>query len=179
MPIYEFACPDCRVLYNFFSRRINTSTVPNCPKCGKPLSKQISLFQAKSGTGKDPDPWGMANDGCDDDFANAPDFNVNDERVAGAIEELGTKIDRMDDTDTEGAAKLMQEFSQKSGVKFSKDVNEALNRMAAGDDGDDVAATLGDALSSDNPFDTSLPTGTESAPKRETPFTKDPTLYEM
>lgn len=179
MPIYEFACSDCRVLYNFFSRKINTTTIPSCPKCGKPLSKQISLFQAKSGSGTDSDPWGMANDGCDDDTAGAPDFNVNDERIASAINELGTKIERMDDTNTEKAAKLIQEFSQKSGIKFSKDVNEALNRMAAGDDGDDVAASFDEALSSENPFDTTIAPGTLSTKKRETPFTKDPTLYEM
>lgn len=179
MPIYEFACNDCRILYNFFARRVNTETVPACPKCGKPLSKQISLFQAKSGNGKDSDPWGMANDGCDDDFANAPDFDTGDERVANAIDELGDKIDKMDDTDTEGAAKLMQEFSQKSGVKFSKEVNEALGRMAAGEDADTVASQLGDALSSENPFDTST-TSPESVPQKQVlPFTKDPTLYEM
>ena len=25
MPIYEFYCPDCNTLFNFFSRTINTS----------------------------------------------------------------------------------------------------------------------------------------------------------
>ncbi len=179
MPIYEFACPDCRTLFQFFSRRVNTETVPPCPKCGKPLSKQISLFQAKSGKGADSDPWGLANDGCDDDTAGAPDFDTGDERIAGAIEEMGQKIDTMDDTDSAGAAKLMQEFSQKSGVKFNKDVNEALSRIASGEDADTVASQMGDALNSDNPFDTSgSPGGTASA-SRPHPFAKDPTLYEM
>ncbi len=179
MPIYEFACPECRTLFQFFSRRVNTTTVPPCPKCGKPLSKQISLFQAKSGGGADNDPWGLGGDGCDDDTAAAPDFDTGDERVAGAIEELGSKIDSMDDTDAAGAAKLMQEFSQKSGVKFNKDVNEALGRIAAGEDADAVASQLGDALNSDNPFDTATGPGRGAAPTRPVPFTKDPTLYEM
>lgn len=178
MPIYEFACNDCRTLFQFYSRRINTETIPACPRCGKSLSKQISLFQAKSGSGKDNDPWGMANDGCDDDTANAPDFNTGDERIANAIDELGSKIDNMDDTDSAGAAKLMQEFSQKSGVKFNKDVNEALSRMAAGEDADSVATQLGDALSSDNPF-ASENNQPELNQVRQTPFAKDPTLYEM
>ncbi len=177
MPIYEFACPDCRTLFQFFSRRVNTSTVPTCPTCGKPLFKQISLFQAKSGSGDDA-PWGLARDGCDDDTAGAPDFDTGDERVAGAIEELGSKIDSMDDTDASGAARLMQEFSQKSGVKFNKDVNEALGRLAAGEDADAVASQLGDALDSDNPFDTTGIKGASSG-ARPHPFTKDPTLYEM
>ena len=180
MPIYEFACPDCRTLFQFFSRRVNTETVPPCPKCGKPLAKQISLFQAKSGSG-DADPFGLAGDGCDDDMAGAPDFDAGDERIAGAIEEMGSKIDHMDDNDSAGAAKLMQEFSQKSGVKFNKDVNEALGRIAAGEDADAVAAQMGDALESANPFDTSGPKGGlgRGASPRQRPFAKDPTLYEM
>lgn len=178
MPIYEFACNDCRTLFNFYARRVNTDTIPNCPKCGKPLSKQISLFRAKSGSGADRDPWGMANDGCDDDTASAPDFDVGDERIAGAIDELGAQIDRMDDTDTAGSAKLMQEFSRRSGVKFNKSVNEALSRMAGGEDADSVAADLGDALNSDNPFDNAR-TGETSDKVMPEPYAKDPTLYEM
>ena len=178
MPIYEFACPDCRTLFQFFSRRVNTETVPSCPKCGQPLAKQISLFQAKSGNG-DADPFGLAGDGCDDDTAGAPDFDAGDERIAGALEEMGSKIDTMDDTDSAGAAKLMQEFSQKSGVKFNKDVNEALSRIASGEDADTVASQMGDALESANPFDTSGSKGGLGGGARPHPFTKDPTLYEM
>jgi len=34
MPIYEFACPKCRVIYNFLSQRVNPGRLPACPKCG-------------------------------------------------------------------------------------------------------------------------------------------------
>ena len=152
--------------------------MPPCPRCSRPLSRQVSLFQAKLGSGLDRDPWGLANDGCDDDTAGAPDFDPGDERIARAVDELGSKIDKMDDTDTAGAAKLMQEFAQKSGVKFNKDVNEALGRLAAGEDADAVSAQLGDALDSENPFDTSGGTGRSGA-ARPHPFDRDPTLYDM
>ena len=92
---------------------------------------------------------------------------------------MGSKIDTMDDTDSAGAAKLMQEFSQKSGVKFNKDVNEALSRIASGEDADTVASQMGDALNSDNPFDTSGAKGGVGDGARPHPFAKDPTLYEM
>ena len=84
----------------------------------------------------------------------------------------------MDDTDSAGAAKLMQEFSQKSGVKFNKDVNEALGRIASGEDADTVAAQMGDALNSENPFDTTGAKGATAA-SRQHPFARDPTLYEL
>ena len=45
MPIYEFYCKDCHTVYNFFSKTVNTKTVPACPKCpNKKLSRQVSMF---------------------------------------------------------------------------------------------------------------------------------------
>ena len=45
MPIYEYACPKCRVIFNFLSKRINPERSPVCPKCGnKKLFKQMSRF---------------------------------------------------------------------------------------------------------------------------------------
>ena len=59
MPIYEFYCPDCNTIFNFFSIRINTEKRPDCPKCGrKELQKQMSTFatigKAKEEDGDDP-----------------------------------------------------------------------------------------------------------------------------
>jgi len=45
MPIYEFYCEDCNTIFNFFSKTINTTKKPKCPKCKtKVLSKQLSTF---------------------------------------------------------------------------------------------------------------------------------------
>jgi len=45
MPIYEFACPKCRRIFNFLSKRLNPARPPACPKCGnKKMVKQISRF---------------------------------------------------------------------------------------------------------------------------------------
>jgi putative FmdB family regulatory protein len=45
MPIYEFYCPDCNTLFNFFSRTINTAKQPTCPKCRtRTLERQMSAF---------------------------------------------------------------------------------------------------------------------------------------
>ena len=34
MPIYEFACPKCRKIFSFLSKRVNPDRTPECPKCG-------------------------------------------------------------------------------------------------------------------------------------------------
>ena len=59
MPIYEFACPDCRVIFNFLSKRVNPERSPTCPKCGnKRMAKQMSGYiasahvQPREATGK-------------------------------------------------------------------------------------------------------------------------------
>ena len=44
MPIYEFFCHDCNTIFNFFSRKVNTTKTPRCPKCKNKLSRQVSQF---------------------------------------------------------------------------------------------------------------------------------------
>src|SRR6266849_474111 len=45
MPIYEFACPKCRVIFNYLSKRADPGHLPTCPKCGnKQMVKQVSNF---------------------------------------------------------------------------------------------------------------------------------------
>ena len=58
MPIYEFACPKCRVIFSFLSKRVNPDRLPVCPKCGnRKMSKQVSAFaQLKGGRRDEPAP---------------------------------------------------------------------------------------------------------------------------
>ena len=45
MPIYEFYCDQCNTIFNFFSRGVNTTKTPGCPKCRtRPLSRRMSAF---------------------------------------------------------------------------------------------------------------------------------------
>jgi putative FmdB family regulatory protein len=51
MPIYEFACPKCRRIFSFLSKRVNPGRLPVCPKCGsKKMSRQISRFATARGS---------------------------------------------------------------------------------------------------------------------------------
>src|SRR5689334_16818210 len=92
MPIYEFACPKCRKIYSFLSKRINPDRLPICPKCGnKKLSKQISNFAMTKGI-KEPAAGSGANDA---DSEPMPDFD--DPRVARAMSEMERDMEHLDE----------------------------------------------------------------------------------
>ena len=45
MPIYEFFCPDCNTVFNFYSPTVNTRKIPSCPQCQhRELKKLLSTF---------------------------------------------------------------------------------------------------------------------------------------
>ena len=45
MPIYEFGCPKCRVIFSFLSKRLNPERLPVCPKCGnRKMEKQLRSY---------------------------------------------------------------------------------------------------------------------------------------
>ncbi|HEX9046483.1 MAG TPA: zinc ribbon domain-containing protein, partial [Verrucomicrobiae bacterium] len=76
MPIYEFACPKCRRIFSFLSKRVSPDRLPVCPKCGnKKLSKQVSRFALTKGL---KDSVGPAETGGDE--GPMPDFD--DPRIA-------------------------------------------------------------------------------------------------
>ena len=81
MPIYEFACPKCRRIFSFLSKRVNPGRLPVCPKCGnKKMSKQISRFTMSKGL-KEPAAKGVMAGG----EPLMPDFD--DPRVERAMME--------------------------------------------------------------------------------------------
>jgi len=46
MPIYEYACHNCRQFVEVIVRRVTDDFVPRCPECGgKKLTRMISRFQ--------------------------------------------------------------------------------------------------------------------------------------
>ena len=100
MPIYEFFCKDCHTIFNFFSRRINTGTVPDCPKCGRTLKKLLSSF-ATIGKAKEPG---------DEDLPQGFD----ESRMEGALGELTREAEKMNEEDPKVMARLMRKFSEKT-----------------------------------------------------------------
>ncbi|MEO6036535.1 MAG: zinc ribbon domain-containing protein [Verrucomicrobiota bacterium] len=147
MPIYEFACPKCHRIFNFFSQRINPKRSPVCPKCGnKKLAKQMSSFATLKGA-KEPvatsDGPGHA----------MPD--MEDPRVMRAMSEMERDMSHMDENNPKHMAQMMRKMKEiMPADSMPKEFEVAIKRLEAGEDPEkieaDMGAVLGDALGEDS-----------------------------
>ena len=132
MPIYEFYCDACNILFNFFSRRINTTSIPSCPRCGKEkLTRQLSTFATIS----------KAGDGRGDELGD-----LDEAKMEKAFASLMRESEGMNEDDPRQMASLMRRFSQETGVNLGESMEEALARMEAGEDPAQVEREIGDVL---------------------------------
>jgi len=140
MPIYEFYCRKCNTIYNFFARSVNTDKIPKCPKCKTvDLSHQISVFAAITGGAKE--------DTGDDPFAG-----LDESKMEKAMMQLAAEAEKIKDDDPRAAAALMRKLSETTGMKLGDGFQEALKRLAAGEDPDKIDEEMGDLLSAEEPF---------------------------
>ena len=163
MPIYEFYCPDCNTIYNFFSSTINTTKQPSCPQCGRgKLSRQVSLF---SFTGK-------AEEGGDMD-----DLPIDETKMEQAMHLLEKEADNINEDDPKQAANLMRKLSDMTGLALGDNMDEALSRMEKGEDPEQIEAEMGDLLEGDDPF--VLAGKKTRGIRRDRKPIKDDTLYDL
>jgi len=138
MPIYEFYCDDCNMIFNFFSRTINTTKVPKCPKCHRnDLKRQMSAF---SFTGK-------AKESDDEN-----DLPFDEKKMETAMQMLAGEADKVNEDDPKQAADLMRKLTEMTGMELGPGMQEALRRMEAGEDPEKVEAEMGSILEEEDPF---------------------------
>jgi putative FmdB family regulatory protein len=164
MPIYEFYCSRCNTIYNFFSRRINTTKVPQCPTCGDvPLSRRVSVFAVT----------GRAREAGD-----ADDLPFDESRMERAMQMLAGEADKINEDDPRQAAAMMRKLSDATGLELGAGMQEALRRMERGEDPDAIEAELGDLLENEEPFQLPEKRGAGGAGRRAAPR-RDETLYDL
>lgn len=164
MPIYEFYCEDCNTIFNFFSKTIDTTKKPKCPKCKtKKLSRQMSAF---SFTGK-------AKEDSDMD-----DLPFDEGKMEKAMQMLAGEAENINEDDPRQAANLMRKLTDMTGLELGTGMQEALKRMEAGEDPDAIEAEMGDLLEGEEPFLLPEKKGGLTAKKRPAPH-KDETLYDL
>ncbi len=136
MPIYEFFCDQCNVIFNFYSSKINTTKIPACPQCGKlELSRQISTFAT----------IGKAKESTDDQF-----LGLDETKMEHAFESLMREAEHIKEDDPKQMASLMRKFTSQTGVHLGDSMEEALSRMERGEDPEQVEKDMGDLLSEEN-----------------------------
>lgn len=163
MPIYEFLCDECNTIFNFFSRRINTDKVPDCPRCGRKLMKLLSPFAA----------IGRANEPADHELP--PGFD--EAGMERALGDLAREAEKMNAEDPRAMARLMRRFSEKTGLVLNENMEKALSRLEAGEDPDTIEQEMGDVFEGEEDLPFEFKKARKGAGKK-TPV-HDETLYEM
>ncbi|PON13595.1 hypothetical protein C2W62_33550 [Candidatus Entotheonella serta] len=167
MPVYEFYCADCHTVYKFLSRRVNTEKVPACPRCNRQeLSRQVSLFAISKGrTEEDADPM--------------PD--IDEHRFEQVMSKMAAEAEHMDEEDPRQAARMMRQLYEATGLKMGGGMEEAMRRMEAGEDMDQIEAELGDVLENESEvFDvSSVSKGVKHIRQQYTRPQIDEILYEL
>jgi len=138
MPIYEFYCGKCNTVFSFFSRTVDTTKTPACPKCRRPLKRQMSVF-AKVSCGKE-EPSG---DGIP---------SLDEAKMEKAMAMLAGEAEKISEDDPRQAARLMRKLSDATGLSLGAGMEEALSRLEKGEDPDRIEAEMGDLLEGEEPF---------------------------
>jgi putative FmdB family regulatory protein len=139
MPIYEYACPRCRRIFNFLSRRLTPEGLPTCPKCGnKKMVKQMSRFALSRGL-KEPAAGTEAGEG------EGPMPDLDDPRVARAMGELERDMEHMDENNPKHMAQMMRKMKDiMPAGSMPKELDVAIKRLEAGEDPEKIEEDMGD-----------------------------------
>jgi putative FmdB family regulatory protein len=162
MPIYEFYCDTCNVIFNFFSPRVNTAKKPDCPRCGKrELARRISTFAT----------IGKAKEDGGDQLAG-----LDEAKMERAFESLMREAEHVNEGDPKQMANLMRKFTSQTGINLGGSMEEALSRMEAGEDPEQVESEMGDLLNEEN---LSIELMKKKVLREHRPPAHDEKLYEL
>ena len=140
MPIYEFACPKCRKIYSFLSKRVQPENLPVCPKCGnKKLERQMSAFALTRGA-SEPAPAAS-----EDEPGGAPNFD--DPRIQRAMGEIERDMSHLDENNPKHLAQMLRKMKDimPSGT-MPKEMEAAIKRLEAGEDPEKIEEDMGPLL---------------------------------
>ncbi|MGC9328535.1 MAG: FmdB family zinc ribbon protein, partial [Candidatus Hinthialibacter sp.] len=145
MPIYEYGCPKCRTIFQFWSQKIGEQTTPVCPKCGgKNMKKIVSSFAIGKGQRSTPSQAGAVDDesGMPDPFANmSPEQQAHAERE---MMKLMSQADSLDENDPRQMGAFMRKLTESTGMDMGPEMNEAIRRLERGEDPEKIEEEMGD-----------------------------------
>ena len=142
MPIYEFACPNCRKIFSFLSKRMNPDRLPSCPKCqNRKMVKQVSAFAMPRGIFEPPGP----DSGTGSDEPAMPD--MDDPKIARVMSEMERDMAHMDENNPKHMAHMMRKMKDLMPPgAMPKEMDVAIKRLESGEDPEKIEEDMGDVL---------------------------------
>lgn len=110
MPLYEFYCEPCNTIFTFYSKKVNVTKKPVCPRCSSELERRISMFsfsQKMRGTEALPFKTHQAEEG---------------------VKKVKQELDRLKAKDPQEAAQFKQKFERWSGVTLDYDIGTPVRK---------------------------------------------------
>ena len=143
MPIYEYLCPECNVIFSFMVKNVRKAKKAYCPRCGntKTMERVMSNFASTGLTRKSSDS------SLGEDSSGAPGGDDMPDLTPGQEREmmrLMGQIEGMDENDPKQMGTLMRKMSEITGEGLDPEMEEAVRRLEAGEDPDKIEEDLGD-----------------------------------
>lgn len=142
MPIYEFACPKCRVIFSFLSKRVQPDKVPTCPKCGnKKMTREMSRFASPKGLSEPADA------GPEMEGGEPPMPDMDDPRISRVMNEMERDMEHLDENNPRHMAHMMKKMKEiMPAGTMPKEMDIAIKRLEAGEDPEKIEEDMGEAL---------------------------------
>ena len=78
--------------------------------------------------------------------------DIDKSKLEHAMNVLGREAETLDENDPKQAANLMRKLSDMTGMNLGPGMEEALRRMEAGEDPEQIEQEMGDLLEGEDPF---------------------------
>lgn len=115
MPIYEYLCRKCNVIYSFFMRS-TVAAAPRCPRCGSPDLERVPSTFSTGRRGSAGLSGGSPGDG------------------AG-----------IDENDPRSVARAIRSMAEEMGEDLGPELTEAIGRLEAGEDPEKIERDMDEA----------------------------------
>lgn len=141
MPIYEFYCPDCHTIFNFFSTGVVPDVRPACPRCARPqLDRRPSTFATLKHKGEDEPAM--------------PFDHLDEDKLEGAMASLAQEMGDVDEVeDPRALGRAFRRFGEITGLELGPRMEDALRRLESGEDMESIEAEMDDADLDDDSMD--------------------------
>ncbi|WAC06819.1 MAG: zinc ribbon domain-containing protein [Thermodesulfobacteriota bacterium] len=160
MPIYEFFCPDCNTVFNFYSPAVNTHKIPRCPQCQRREMKRLLSNFATISVKKEP--------------GENEDIPLGEAKMMEAVQMMEKEMKNVEEDDHRQVVSILRKLSKTLGVKVNDRVEEAMLKIEAGADPEEVASEITEDLDPESFFEGKKPTGNQGKKIRY-----NETLYEL